>query len=410
MRLEGKKIILGITGSIAAYKSATLIRLLIKEGAAVKVVMTPLAKEFITPVTLATLSRNTVLSDFFSYDDGQWNSHVDLGIWADLMVVAPASANTMAKMAYGICDNLLLTTYLSLRCPVMIAPAMDLDMFSHAATLKNIEILIDRGNIIIEPSSGELASGLSGKGRMEEPENIVRKVISLFSTSETETGGVDSFMSLKGKKILVTAGPTHESIDPVRYISNHSSGKMGFSVAQELADRGAEVVLVTGPVALDIQHTQISVVRVNSASEMYGECMNRFPECNACIMAAAVADYTPVLKENNKMKRGGDSIHLEMQPTIDILKELGKIKKQGQVLAGFALETDNEKANAEKKLHNKNLDFIVLNSLREEGAGFHTDTNKISIINPDGTAVDFAVKTKPEVAFDIVNHLTGLIL
>ena len=408
MRLEGKKIILGITGSIAAYKSATLIRLLIKEGAAVKVVMTPLAKEFITPVTLATLSRNTVLSDFFSYDDGQWNSHVDLGIWADLLVIAPASANTLAKMAHGICDNLLLTTYLSLRCPVMIAPAMDLDMFSHAATLKNMEILVDRGNIIIEPSIGELASGLSGKGRMEEPENIVSKVINLFSVAEKVVEGTGRYMSLRGKKVLVTAGPTHEAIDPVRYIGNHSSGKMGFSVAQELADRGAEVVLVSGPVSIDIQHTRISVVRVNSASEMHGECIKWFPECNVCIMAAAVADYTPVLKENKKIKRGGGNFNLEMQPTIDILKELGKIKKKGQVLAGFALETDNEKVNAEKKLHNKNLDFIVLNSLQEEGAGFHTDTNKISIINPDGSAIDFAVKTKPEVAFDIVNHLTVL--
>ena len=409
MRLEGKKIILGITGSIAAYKSATLIRLLIKEGAAVKVVMTPFAKEFITPVTLATLSRNTVLSDFFSYDDGQWNSHVDLGIWANLMIIAPASANTMAKMAHGICDNLLLTTYLSARCPVMIAPAMDLDMFSHAATLNNMEILLDRGNIIIEPSSGELASGLSGKGRMEEPENIVRKVINFLTVTEAGVEAGDRFMTMRGRKVLVTAGPTHEAIDPVRYIGNHSSGKMGFSIAQELADRGAEVVLVSGPVAIDIQHTRISVVRVNSASEMHRECVKLFPECDACIMTAAVADYTPVLKKNKKIKRGGGSFNLEMQPTTDILKELGKIKKEGQVLAGFALETDNEKANAEKKLHNKNLDFIVLNSLQEEGAGFHTDTNKISIINPDGSASDFAVKTKPEVAFDIVNHLTGLI-
>jgi len=325
------------------------------------------------------------------------------------MIIAPASANTMAKMAHGICDNLLLTTYLSARCPVMIAPAMDLDMFSHAATLNNMEILLDRGNIIIEPSSGELASGLSGKGRMEEPENIVRKVINFLTVTEAGVEAGDRFMTMRGRKVLVTAGPTHEAIDPVRYIGNHSSGKMGFSIAQELADRGAEVVLVSGPVAIDIQHTRISVVRVNSASEMHRECVRWFPECNACIMTAAVADYTPVLKESKKIKRGDGSFHLEMQPTTDILKELGKIKKKGQVLAGFALETDNEKANAEKKLHNKNLDFIVLNSLQEEGAGFHTDTNKISIINPDGSAIDFAVKTKPEVAFDIVNHLTGLI-
>lgn len=410
MQLEGKKIILGITGSIAAYKSAVLVRLLIKEGAIVKVVMTPYAKEFITPVTLATLSRNTVLSDFFSYDDGLWNSHVELGIWADMFLIAPATANTMAKMANGICDNLLLTTYLSSRCPVMIAPAMDLDMFRHPATLANIDMLLERGNMIVEPSSGELASGLSGKGRMEEPDKIVQKVISFFKLSGKESGNYgDSHLGLLGKRVLVTAGPTYEAIDPVRYIGNYSSGKMGFSIATELAKRGAEVILVTGPVSLVLQHSRIRVIAVKSASEMHKECVTFFPECNACVMTAAVADYAPSVKIDKKIKRSGENFTFEMQPTVDILRELGKLKKKGQVLVGFALETDNEKANAEKKLQNKNLDFIVLNSLREEGAGFLSDTNKISIINPDGSAIDYGMKSKPEVAFDIVNHLSALI-
>jgi phosphopantothenoylcysteine decarboxylase / phosphopantothenate---cysteine ligase len=405
MQLEGKKIILGITGSIAAYKSAVLIRLLVKEGATVKVIMTPLAKEFITPVTLATLSRNTVLSDFFSYDDGDWNSHVELGMWADLFLVAPASANTMAKMASGICDNLLLTSYLSSRCPVMIAPAMDLDMFRHPATLRNMEILLSRGNIIVEPASGELASGLSGKGRMEEPENILDKIISFFQSQSLDD---QNFLPLQGKQILVTAGPTHEAIDPVRYLGNQSSGKMGFSIAAELANRGASVILVSGPVSLNLVHTRINLIRISTAGEMYSECINWFPKCDACIMTAAVADYTPVNSESTKIKRGDGNISIEMQPTRDILKELGKIKKSGQVLGGFALETDNEKINAEKKLQNKNLDFIVLNSLNEEGAGFHGDTNKVSILSPGGISRDFSLKPKTEVAADIVNHLSGL--
>ncbi|MFO7922324.1 MAG: bifunctional phosphopantothenoylcysteine decarboxylase/phosphopantothenate--cysteine ligase CoaBC [Bacteroidales bacterium] len=410
MQLKGKKIILGITGSIAAYKSAVLIRLLVKEGATVKVLMTPLAKEFITPVTLATLSRNTVLSDFFSYDDGTWNSHIDLGIWADLFLVAPASANTMAKMAHGICDNLLLTTYLSCRCPVMLAPAMDLDMFRHPATLNNMDVLLGRGNIIIEPSSGELASGLSGKGRMEEPSVIVKKLISFFLNEDPGAGtDAESYPGMRGKKVLVTAGPTYEAIDPVRYIGNHSSGRMGFSIAAELAGRGADVILVAGPVSLELEHSHITIVRVKSAGEMHRECLKWFPECDACIMTAAVADYTPAVIKDKKLKRGRGSFTIEMKPTVDILKELGKMKREGQVLAGFALETDNEIANAENKLHNKNLDFIVLNSLQEEGAGFNTHTNKISIINPDGSVIDYAKKSKPEVATDIVNHLTGLV-
>jgi phosphopantothenoylcysteine decarboxylase / phosphopantothenate---cysteine ligase len=405
MQLEGKKIIVGITGSIAAYKSAILIRLLVKEGATVKVIMTPLAKEFITPVTLATLSRNTVLSDFFSYDSGDWNSHVELGIWADLFLLAPASANTMAKMAYGICDNLLLTTYLSVRCPVMIAPAMDLDMFRHPATSENMRILLSRGNIILEPATGELASGLSGKGRMEEPEAILEKVISFFDAGAADGGS----LSLDGLKVLVTAGPTHESIDPVRYIGNRSSGKMGFSLAKELADRGAEVILVSGPVSVELVHHRVKQIRVGTAAEMYRECMEWFPKCDACIMAAAVADYTPVNSGNKKIKRGEGNIAFELKPTTDILKELGKIKKRGQVLAGFALETENEKTNAGNKLQNKNLDFIVLNSLNDEGAGFNSDTNKVSIINSGGSVIDFPLKTKKEVAVDIINHLSGLI-
>ncbi len=412
MQLKGRKIILGITGSIAAYKAAYLTRLLIKEGAEVKVIMTPLGKEFITPVTMATLSRNTVLCDFFNYDDGYWNSHVDLGIWADLFLVAPASANTMAKMATGVCDNLLLTTYLSCRCPVMIAPAMDLDMFRHPATMNNMEILLERGSIIIEPSSGELASGLSGKGRMEEPENIVCRLVSFFAAAATGTGpdgDAGSYLSMPGKKVLVTAGPTHEAIDPVRYIGNHSSGKMGYAIATELADRGAEVILVSGPVAMEMEHTRVKVVKVSSAGEMHSECLKWFPQCNACIMTAAVADYIPSVSSEKKLKRGSGSFTIEMKPTADILGDMGKNKKKGQVLVGFALETDNEKENAVKKLHNKNLDFIVLNSLNEEGAGFHADTNKVSIINPDGSAVDFALKSKPEVAVDIVNHLSGLL-
>ncbi|TVR74041.1 MAG: bifunctional phosphopantothenoylcysteine decarboxylase/phosphopantothenate--cysteine ligase CoaBC [Marinilabiliales bacterium] len=412
MQLKGRKIILGITGSIAAYKAAYLTRLLVREGAEVKVIITPLGKEFITPVTLATLSRNTVLCDFFNYDDGSWNSHVDLGMWADLFLVAPASANTMAKMASGICDNLLLTTYLSCRCPVMIAPAMDLDMFGHPATLHNMKVLLERGNIIIEPASGELASGLTGKGRMEEPENIINKLVSFFTaagTGEGSPGEPGRLSSMNGRKVLVTAGPTHEPIDPVRFIGNHSSGKMGFAIAAELAGRGAEVVLVTGPVALELMHSRVKVVKVSSAAEMHNECTRWFPECDACIMAAAVADYTPLHTPETKIKRSGESYSIEMKPTVDILAELGRAKKKGQVLAGFALETDNEMENAKKKLHNKNLNFIVLNSLKEEGAGFHADTNKVTIINPDGSAVDYALKGKPEVAVDIVNHLSGLL-
>jgi phosphopantothenoylcysteine decarboxylase / phosphopantothenate---cysteine ligase len=406
MQLEGKKIILGITGSIAAYKSAVLTRLLVREGATVKIVMTPLAKEFITPVTLATLSRNSVLIDFFSHDDGHWNSHVDMGIWADLFICAPASANTLAKMAYGICDNLLLTTYLSVRCPVMLAPAMDMDMFGHPATARNIGILSDRGHIILEPSSGELASGLPGKGSMEEPEAILKSVISFFNGENAVRN--KRMLPLSGKIILVTAGPTQEPVDPVRYIGNQSSGKMGFAIATELANRGAEVILVSGPVSLVTGHSRIKLIKVVTAAEMFNECVDWFPKCDACIMTAAVADYTPVKMENIKIKRGKGNYTIELKPSPDILKELGKIKRRDHILAGFALETDNEHRNAAEKLRSKNLDFIVLNSLQDEGAGFNHDTNKISILSPDGSSIDYPVKNKAEVATDIINHLSAL--
>lgn len=399
MRLAGKHIILGITGSIAAYKAAILVRLLVKEGAEVKVVITPYGKEFITPVTLATLSKNTVLCDFFKYDDGSWNSHVDLGIWADIMLIAPASANTMAKMAHGICDNLLLTTYLSARCPVMIAPAMDLDMFQHPATIKNLEILRSYGNIIIEPSSGELASGLHGKGRMEEPENIVEEVVVFLDKSDQEK------KKLKGKKILITAGPTHEKIDPVRFIGNASSGKMGIALADTLANMGADVHLVLGPVNIMPSNTSVKTYSVVSADEMYSKCADIFPDCHAGIMAAAVADYTPSEPSSEKIKKKDEDLTIRLVRTPDIAAELGKGKRKGQILAGFALETENEKENAAKKLSTKNLDFIVLNSLRHKGAGFGTDTNKVTIIDKEGKVVDFELKSKLEVARDIADKL-----
>jgi phosphopantothenoylcysteine decarboxylase / phosphopantothenate---cysteine ligase len=407
MQLQGKKIILGVTGSIAAYKSAFLTRLLVKEGASVKVIMTPLAREFITPVTLATLSCNTVLCDFFSHDDGTWNSHIELGIWADLFLCAPASANTMARMAHGVCDNLLLTTYLSARCPVMIAPAMDMDMWQHPATRDNTEILLSRGNIILEPSTGELASGLSGKGRMEEPEIILEKIKSFFAGSGNPVNSDD--LPLLGRKVLVTAGPTHEPIDPVRYIGNQSSGKMGYAIAEDLAARGAEVILVSGPVPLGTSHPNIKLVKVKTAGEMLGECLHWFPGCNACVMAAAVADYTPVIAEDRKLKRGSSNFTLELKPTPDILKELGNIRSKDQVIAGFALESENEKENARKKLKNKNLDFIVLNSL-QEGDCFNIDTNKISIIASDGSEHDYDMKPKAAVAADIVRYLLSLMI
>ncbi len=395
MKLKGKNILLGVTGGIAAYKAAILVRLLVKEGAQVKVVMTKLAKEFITPLTLATLSKNPILVEFFDPENGQWNSHVDLGSWSDLYLIAPATANTMGKMAHAIADNLLVTTYLSAKCPVMIAPAMDLDMYKHPANLKNIEILKSYGNMIVEAESGELASGLVGKGRMAEPETITQNVIDFFESKK----------KLKSKKILVTAGPTYEPIDPVRYIGNHSSGKMGYAIAEELAYQGADVILVSGPTNLTLKNNSITLINVQTADEMYQASISKFNDCDAAIMSAAVADYKPKDQFDKKVKRTSDNMNIVLEPNKDIAAELGKIKKQNQILVGFALETNDEFENAIKKINNKNLDFIVLNSLKDRGAGFGVDTNKISIIDSSGKKDDFEVKPKSEVAKDIVNEL-----
>ncbi len=396
--LKGKHIVLGITGSIAAYKAASLTRLFVKNGAEVKIVVTPLAKEFITPVTLATLSKNTVLCNFFNHDNGDWNSHVDLGLWADLFVIAPCTANTIAKMANGICDNLLLTSYLSTRAAVMVAPAMDLDMFQHPSTLKNIETIRSYGNIIVEPASGELASGLEGKGRMEEPENILKAVINHFHSKEL----------LAGKRFVVTAGPTFEKIDPVRFVGNFSSGKMGFAIATQLAQAGAEVKLIAGPVHLSVNHPRITRINVVSADEMLSATLTHFPDSDGAIMSAAVADYAPVAIVQEKIKSLDESMHIEMRKNPDIAAQLGKQKRQDQRLVGFALETENEVANAQKKIQSKNLDFVVLNSLRDNGAGFQHDTNKIQIIYPSGESEQFELKSKFEVAADIVRALTRL--
>lgn len=395
MKLKGKNILLGITGGIAAYKAAILVRLLVKEGADVKVVMTKLAKEFITPLTMATLSKNPILVEFFDPENGQWNSHVDLGSWSDLFVIAPATANSMGKMAHAVADNLLITTYLSAKCPVMIAPAMDLDMFKHPANLKNIETLKSYGNVIIEPESGELASGLTGKGRMAEPEVITEKIIEFLSSKK----------KLKSKKILVTAGPTFEPIDPVRFIGNYSSGKMGFAIAEELANQGAEVILISGPSYLETSNSLITRINIQTAQEMYNESVKHFTDCDAAIMSAAVADFKPVVQFDKKVKRGKDNMQITLEPNKDIAAELGKMKKRNQVLVGFALETNDEIKNAKKKIKNKNLDFIVLNSLNEDGAGFGYDTNKINIIDNKDNITEFNIKAKKDVAVDIVEVL-----
>ncbi len=397
--LKGKNIILGITGSIAAYKAAILVRSLVKEGADVKVIMTPLAKEFISPLTLATLCKNPILVDFFNPENGDWNSHVDLGLWADLYLIAPASANTMGKMAHGIADNLLLTTYLSAKCPVMIAPAMDLDMYQHPATLKNIEILKSYGNTIVEATSGELASGLIGKGRMEEPEVITEKIKLFFAQQEGEK------KKLSNKKILITAGPTYEQIDPVRFIGNNSTGKMGFAIAEELAERGAIVDMVCGPTAEKASHKNIIVHNVVSANDMLHKSLELFDSSDVSIMAAAVADFTPVNKDQQKVKRGKENLTIELKPTADIAKTLGQSKRDNQIMVGFALETQNEEFNAKDKLTRKNLDFIVLNSLNDKGAGFGYDTNKITIIDNQNNIQKFELKTKREVAGDIADKI-----
>ena len=393
--LKGKHIILGITGSIAAYKAAYLIRALVKKGAEVQVVITPAGKEFITPLTLATLSSHPVISEFFSNRDGTWNSHVDLGLWADAMLIAPATASTIGKMANGIADNMLVTTYLSCKAPVFVAPAMDLDMFAHPSTQQNLARLRSFGNRIIEPASGELASHLVGKGRMEEPDKIVSVLEDFFAEAAL----------LKNKKILITAGPTYEKIDPVRFIGNYSSGKMGYAVAEACAERGAEVTLISGPVSLSTKHPNIQVVRVESATEMYDAAMTAFPSMDAAILSAAVADYRPGTASDTKIKReatGEMTLHLVPNP--DIAASLGAMKKPGQILVGFALETDHGIQHAEEKLQRKHLDFIVLNSLQDAGAGFQYDTNKISIIDRH-ERVDYPLKTKQNVAIDIVNRL-----
>ncbi|MBR5335097.1 MAG: bifunctional phosphopantothenoylcysteine decarboxylase/phosphopantothenate--cysteine ligase CoaBC [Bacteroidaceae bacterium] len=399
MQLQGKKIVLGVTGSIAAYKAALLVRLLVKEGAEVQVVMTPSAKEFITPLTLATLSGRGVVSEFFHSADGTWNSHVELGLWADAMIVAPATAATMGKMAGGVADNMLVTTYLSMKAPVFIAPAMDLDMFAHPSTQRNLDILRSYGNHIIEPAAGELASHLSGKGRMEEPHIIVEKLKDFFLADSP----------LKGKRVLVTAGPTYEKIDPVRFIGNYSSGKMGFAIARECALQGAEVTLVAGPVALDTPHPSIRRINVESAQEMCAAATGEFPHCDAAVLSAAVADYRPAEQATQKIKRTADNMSIELKPNPDIAATLGKSKRPGQLLAGFALETDNAEANARLKLQKKNLDFIVLNSLQDEGAGFAVDTNKVTIIDNE-SRTDYPLKSKADVARDIVAHLSKLLL
>jgi phosphopantothenoylcysteine decarboxylase/phosphopantothenate--cysteine ligase len=397
--LKGKKIILGVTGSIAAYKSAVLIRNLVKRGVEVKTVMTPLAKEFITPLTLATLSRNPVMTDFFNPENGNWNSHVKLGMWADAFVIAPVTANTAGKMANGIADNLLLTTYLSARCPVFLAPAMDADMYLHPAMRQNIEKLKSRGNHIIEPVVGELASGLEGKGHMEEPEMIVEYLDTFFEPKH-----------MAGKKILVTAGPTYERIDPVRFVGNYSSGKMGFAIAETCAKQGAEVILVSGPVSAKLKNKSIKQIYVESAEQMYKVVMSCFGQMDGAILSAAVADFAPLNGASAlKIKREKDNFNLEMKPTRDIAAAIGKIKKPEQFLVGFALETNNEEANAIEKMNRKNFDFIVLNSLNDLHSGFGFDTNKVSIIHRSGLRKNYELKSKLEVAADIMNEINTLI-
>lgn len=396
--LQGKKIIVGVTGGIAAYKTALIVRLLVQQGAEVRVIMTPLSKEFITPLTLATLSKHPVLVDFFDPTNGDWNSHVDLGIWADAFLIAPATANSIGKMAGGMADNLLLTTYLSAKCPVFLAPSMDLDMFAHPSTKSNLDKLRSYGNIIIEPRVGELASGLEGKGRMEEPDVIVSILADYFVPKD-----------MVGKKVLITAGPTYEKIDPVRYIGNYSSGKMGFALADNCARRGAEVVLISGPVNIRCKNANIERVNVESAEEMYKATLSRFPEMDGAILCAAVADFSPVVVHEGKVKRTADNLTLELKPTQDIAAAIGAIKQPEQFMVGFALETQNEEQNAIEKMERKNFDFIVLNSLNDPNSCFGFDTNKVSIIHRSGLTKKFELKSKLDVADDIVREINTLI-
>ena len=398
--LKGKHIILGVTGSIAAYKAAYLVRGLVKKGAEVQVVITPAGKEFITPLTLATLSSHPVISEFFSNRDGTWNSHVDLGLWADVMLIAPATASTIGKMAHGVADNMLVTTYLSCKAPVFVAPAMDLDMFAHPTTQQNLDRLRSFGNRIIEPAEGELASHLVGKGRMEEPARIIAVLEEFFASQEI----------LKNKRILITAGPTYEKIDPVRFIGNYSSGKMGFALAEACAEMGAEVTLIAGPVSLSTHHPRIQRINVESAESMWNAAVDQFPQADAGILCAAVADYRPAVEAQEKIKREqtGEMV-LRLIPNKDIAASLGAMKRADQRLVGFALETHDEAHHAADKLRRKNLDFIVLNSLRDSGAGFRCDTNKITIIDAQGETTAYPLKSKQEVALDIVRKLATLL-
>lgn len=396
--MEGKKIVLGITGSIAAYKAAVLTRALIKKGAEVQIVITPAGKEFITPITLSALTSKPVISEFFAQRDGTWHSHVDLGLWADAMLIAPATASTIGKMAHGIADNMLVTTYLSMKAPVFVAPAMDLDMFAHPSTQHNLNILRSYGNHIIEPASGELASHLTGKGRMEEPEKIVVVLENFFAQSQR----------LAGKKILITAGPTYEKIDPVRFIGNYSSGKMGYALAESCAESGAEVILISGPVSLSTRHPAIRRIDVESAEEMYKAATEFYPACDAGILCAAVADFTPETVAPNKIKREKDDLLIKLKPTRDIAAALGQMKQPHQRLIGFALETHDELAHAQEKRKRKNFDFIVLNSLNDKGAGFRYDTNKITIVDESGHT-PYPLKSKQEAANDIIGKLASIL-
>ncbi len=394
--LKGKKILLAVTGSIAAYKAAILVRLLVKQEAEVKVIMTSSAKEFITPLTLSTLSKNPVLSTFKkSNGTGSWNNHVELAMWADLYLIAPASANTIAKMAHGVCDNLLLATYFSCKTTVFVAPAMDLDMYRHTTTQQNLRLLESHGDSIIEAEHGDLASGLTGVGRMSEPETILSILQDYFASKDR----------LKGKNVMVNAGPTHESIDPVRFIGNHSSGKMGYAIAERFAKLGASVHLISGPTQIPVSNGTIKLTKVTSAEEMYQACKQKFPKADIGVLAAAVADYKPQRQKDQKIKKTNKNLNLELVSTPDIALELGKSKKNGQILVGFALETEKEIENARKKIKSKNLDMIILNSLMDEGAGFGHNTNKISIIGKDNKIKEFKLKPKREVANDIVNEI-----
>ena len=391
--LAGKKIIIGISGSIAAYKTPLIVRELVKAGADVKVIMTPASVDFVSKLTLSTLSKNVVLVDLF--DEQSWANHVELGRWADLMLIAPLSCNTLSKMAYGQCDNLLLSVFLSAVCPIMVAPAMDEDMWHHSTTKRNLDTLIQNGTIVLDVGYGELASGLIGEGRMSEPLEIVDAIQHFFKTAN----------QLKGKKALVTAGPTYEAIDPVRFIGNHSSGKMGYAIADDLANRGAEVTLVSGPVSIKFKNKTINLIPVQTAEEMYATCMNNSSSYDIAVMAAAVADYTPTVVADQKIKKKDSELTITFKKTKDILAGLGEIKLNGQVLVGFALETENESVNAKKKLKEKNADLIVLNSLQDEGAGFGHNTNKVTMFFQNGTETEIGLKSKSGLAKDIVNAI-----